>query len=383
MKPATISQEEFTANGVKRLYVALELSAREWRLACAGQMGDHAWHVVVPAGDRARLLTAVARAKARFGLGADTPVWSCYEAGRDGWWPHRLLTQLGMQSVVVDSSSIEVNRRTRHAKTDRLDAGKLLRMLIRWALGEQQVWHVAHVPTPATEAARQAPRTITTLTTERTRWRNRIHGLLATEGIRLRITPGFERALETVVTWEGAPVPAALRMRVLSAWRLLRAIETELAACRTAQRTATRTAAPGVAATARRLVQLRGIGDRFAWVVATEVCTRDLQNRRQVGALTGFTAVPYQSGTRAADQGISRSGIVALRHLAVENAWVWVRWQPDSELTRWFTRRFATGGPHARQIGIVALARKLVIALWRYSRDGVVPAGATLNRAIA
>jgi len=306
-------------------------------------------------------------------------VHSCYEAGRDGFWPHRLLAAEGIRNVVVDSSSIEVNRRARRAKTDRLDARKLLRLLLRWALGERDVWHEVHVPSPAQEAARHAPRTLTMLTRERTRWRNRIHSLLATVGVRVRIGEDLPARLAGATTWEGAEVPAALQARVLIAWRLLQHVDTERRALRTAQHTATRAAATPAATTAQRLATLRGIGERFAWVLATEVCSRDLHNRREVGALTGFTSVPYRSGTVVHDQGISRTGLSQVRSLAVETAWVWVQWQPRSALTQWFDQRFAHGGPRARQIGIVALARRLVIALWRYSRDGIVPAGAVVN----
>jgi transposase len=365
------------------LFVALELSTAEWRLAFTTGLSEPIAQRVIPAGDRERLRRVLAEAKRRVGLAATAPVHSCYEAGRDAFWPHRLLAAEGVANVVVDSASIEVSRRARRAKTDRLDARKLVTMLVRWRLGERQVWHVVHVPAPDVEAARQVPRTRDTLTQERTRWRNRIHAALATVGVRLRITATFPARLETATQWDGTPVPAAVRQRVLVAWRLLQQIEEERRTLARTLQAERRAARAGAAATVRRLTQLRGIGERFAWMLATEVCSRDLRNRRQVGALTGFTATPYASGTMARDQGISRAGLAAVRRMAVETAWVWVQWQPASALTQWYVRRFGRGGPGPHRVGIVAVARKLVIALWRYAREGTVPAGAVLRTGAA
>jgi transposase len=369
--------ESTVSTGV--LYIALELSAREWRLAHTTSLRAPIRQVVIRAGDRQQLRRAVWRAKAQWGLAADAEVRSCYEAGRDGFWPHRLLEVDGVENVVVDSSSIEVNRRARHAKTDRLDARKLVRLLVRWALGERDVWHQVHVPTPAQEAARQQSRTIAMLTGERTRWRNRIHSALATVGVPLRIDAAFPARLAAAQQWDGTAVPLALQRRVLVAWRLLQQVDTELRALRQAQHRATQGEATVAARTAHRLTGLRGIGERVAWVLATELCSRDLRNRRQVGALTGFTSDHYRSGALAHDQGISRAGLAPIRSLAVETAWLWIQWQPQSALTQWFHARFAHGGPGGRRRGIVALARRLVIALWRYAREGTVPAGAVLT----
>jgi transposase len=377
MKTATIPQEQSSAAG-GTLYVGVELSAREWRLAYSTGLSQRARQVVVKAGDRPALREALAQAKKQCGLAPDAGVCSCYEAGRDRFWPHRLLEAEGVTNTVVDSSSIEVNRRARRAKTDRLDAAKLLRLLLRFALGEREVWHVVHVPRPDVEEAQHGPRTVTMLTRERTRWRNRIHSLLATVGVRLPLDARWSTRWAEATQWDGAAVPPALRARVDRAWQLLQQMDAALRDTRQAQRAAAR-ADTAAAATVQQLTSLRGIGPRFAWVLATEVCSRDLHNRREVGALTGFTSVPYRSGTMTYDQGISRTGLVQVRGLAVETAWIWVHWQPRSALTQWFDRRFAHGGHAARQIGIVALARRLVIALWRYHRDGVIPAGAVLN----
>jgi transposase len=289
-------------------------------------------------------------------------VWSCYEAGRDAFWPHRLLTAEGIHNLVVDSSSIEVNRRARHAKTDRLDAQKLRRSLMRYLRGEREVWQVVRVPTVEMEAARHASRTVAMLTGERTRWRNRIHSLLATEGIRLRVDGQLPTRVASARCWDGRPIPAPLQARVQVAWEVLQQIEAHWRRAQQEQRVELRLAATAAAATARRLTQLRAVGERFAWVLATELCSRDLRNRREVGGLTGFTTVPYQSGAMVHDQGISRAGLAQLRGLAVEMAWVWVQWQPESELTRWFEARWGRGGPKARRVG-TALSHR-VVALW-------------------
>jgi transposase len=334
---------------------------------------------VLAAGDRAALRTAITRAKQRFGLPMTTRVRSCYEAGRDGFWIDRLLAAEGVVNVVVDSSSIEVNRRQRRAKTDRLDAEKLLRMLMRHWGGERDLWKIVHVPSREQEDARHAERAVTMLVAERTRQRSRLHALLALHGIRRTLTHELGAALGTLTDWAGEPVPPGAVARLTLTWRLLAQVEAELRAARQAQRTAVRAAATPATVRAARLQQLRGIQAGSALTLAKELFARDLTNRRQVGALSGLVAVPYQSGAAARDQGLSRAGLRSVRRLAVELAWVWVQWQPESVLTQWFQRRFGTGGPRARRIGIVALARQLLIALWRYSEHGIVPAGAVLR----
>lgn len=362
------------------LYVALELSAEEWRLAYSVSQQAPATQVVVPAGDRVQWERVMGAALAQHGLAGDATIWSCYEAGRDGFWVHRWLAAAGVHNVVVDSSSIEVNRRARRAKTDRLDAAQLLRLVIRTHGGERDVWRVVPVPSAATEDARQAGRTLSMLKQERTRFRNRVHQVLATQPVTLAgDDPAFVAQLATASTAVGTPVGPGLRMRLAICHRVLQVIEELTREVEAAQHAALRAAETPVAAGARKLAQVRGVGERFAWVLSSELCARDLQNRRQVGALTGFTPVPYQSGASARDPGVSGAGIPAIRELAVEMAWVWVQWQPDSAITRWFHQRFAQAGRRGRRVGIVAVARRLVIAVWRYHRDDVLPAGAVLR----
>jgi transposase len=361
------------------LYMALELSARRWQLAFGLGLATPSRRRTIAAGDEAAVRAEIAAARQRFGLPATAAVRSCYEAGRDGFWIHRLLERLGVTNAVVDSASIEVSRRRRRAKTDRLDAEALLRRLIRYWLGERDQWKVVHVPSVAVEDARHAERSLAMLTAERTRYRNRVQGLLATHGVRTRLTRAFGAQLATLATPEGGGLPPGVIARLRVTWRLIQTIEEELRAARTAQAAEVRAAATAAAVRTQRLEQLRGLRVHAAAVLAKEVFARDLRNRREVGALSGLVPVPYQSGEAGHDQGISRAGLKAVRRILVEVAWNWVRWQPDSALTRWYRTRFAAGGGRLRRIGIVALARKLLIALWRYSEQGIVPAGAVLR----
>jgi len=372
---STTHQAECTA---ATLYVACELGAKEWLLTMSVGPGAPRQRARVRPGDRAGLVRALTQAKARLGLAIDAAVRSCYEAGRDGFWPHRWLTALGVTSLVVDSSSIEVSRRARRAKTDRLDGEKLLRLLLRHWGGERGLWQVVHVPRPEVEDARQASRGLTTLQTERTRYRNRIHGLLALHGVgRLRLDGRLPERLAATLDWAGAPLPPGVQARVLETWRLLQAVEAERQRARRLERQRIRATAP--ASVAQRLARLRGVAARGATVLAQELFTRGLRNRREVGALTGLVSAPYRSGTIVRDQGIAPSGLPAVRRIAVEIAWAWVRYQPLSALTRWYHQRFGGGGAVTRRIGIVALARRVIIALWRYVETGVVPAGALLK----
>ncbi len=362
------------------LYVAIELSATEWLLTMSTTAAAKRQRIRVRPGDVAAVRRALAEGGARAGLAADAPVWSCYEAGRDGFWPHRLLTQLGVTNLVVDSSSIEVPRRARRAKTDRLDGEKLLRLLLRHGGGERGMWQVVHVPTREAEDARHASRGLTTLHAERTRYRNRIRGILVLHGIlRVRLDARFAERLSDLTDWAGAPLPTGAVARVLEAYHLLQAVEHECRRARQQERERVRVRARAAQTCAQQLAQLRGVAARSATILADELLGRGLRNRRQVGAVSGLVSAPYRSGTMQRDQGLVRSGVPAIRRIAIEVAWAWRRYQPTSALTAWYERRFGGGGRVARRIGIVALARRVLIALWRYHTTGLVPAGALLK----
>jgi transposase len=362
------------------LWLAFELGSTKWTLGLTPGGTQPVRLRTIQAGDLAALEREVTGAKVRFGLPADTSVRSCYEAGRDGFWLHRWLLAHGIDNVVVDSSSIEVNRRARRAKTDRLDVRRLLQLLVRWAGGERRAWSVVHVPTAEEEDARQLARENETVGVDRTRVRNRIHGLLATQGVRLELNRHFEERLATVRTGDGRPFPPALQERIRHEWAYLQTITAR--ARHLAQQRAEQIArgTSRVAEVARRLQRVRAIGATSAALYSGELFgTRTFQNGRQVSALSGLVAVPYRSDQRVGDQGISKTSRRAVRRVAIQSAWCWLRWQRESALTQWFERRFAGAGKRARRIGIVAVARKLLVALWRFVAHGVIPEGAIIH----
>jgi transposase len=377
-RPAKRNQAAARPQTAPRLYVAFELSWNEWKLACASGPADHPRLKSVAARDTQAVLQEIAKAKKRFGLAEDALVHSCYEAGRDGFWLHRFLQSKGIDNQVVDSSSIEVQRRGRRRKTDRLDAGKLLSMLIRWHQGEEKVWSVVQVPSVTDEDRRQLHRDLLELKAERTRHSNRIKGLLAGCGLAVAtIDARFAEVLAELRTWDGQAVPPELQRRLQrehQRWQLvdrqIRDLENERV------RTLGKSQDPFLIKV-RQLLRLRGIGLNSAWMYVLEFFGwRRIRNRRQLAALAGLTPTPYQSGVDCHEQGISKAGNRRMRTMAVEIAWCWLQYQPHSALSQWYQKRFAKGSSRQRRIGIVALARKLLVALWRYLETGEVPAGA-------
>jgi len=379
----TTRSEECNAEG-PTLYLALELSARSWKLAFTTGPGARVRLRTIHAEAWDKIRDEVVRAKTHFRVPSDTPVRSCYEAGRDGFWIHRYLTSLGVTNVVVDSASIETPRRPRRAKTDRLDALRLVGLLMR-AHGGDPTWRVVRIPDAADEDRRQAVRERRTAQHDRTAVRNRIRGLLVAQGVRLTLRAGFLARLEAARCWDGTAVGPELRARLGREWAQLQAIEARLTGLEQARHQALRAATPAPAlASVQRLRQLCGIGEPGAWTLGVEVFAwRHFANRREAGGFLGLTPTPSASGTLRREQGISKVGPPALRALIVQLAWQWRRRQPLSALTRWYEQRFGSGGPRARRIGIIALARRLWIALWRYVTQGIVPAGAQLKAASA
>ena len=365
------------------LLLAFELSERTWKVGFTIGRGQRPRLRQIPAGAVDRLAEEIARAKSRFGLPGDAPVVSCYEAGREGFWLHRYLVAQGVRNAVVDSSSIEVNRRARRAKTDRLDLVGLLRLLERYVEGEDRVWHVVRVPTVAEEDARHVHRVRETLQQERTRLINRLHGLLTTQGVTIPLRADFLDRLAAVTGWDGTPLPAGLCQRARYVWAQLVFLNAQLAdidATRAALATDPETATGRCVA---QLQTLQGIGAVGAWTLSTEIFGwRQIRNGRELGALVGVVPAPYQSGATSHDQGITRAGNRHVRRMIVQLAWSWLRYQPTSALSRWYRARFSQT-PRLRRIGIVALARKLLIAWWRYLETGTVPDGAILKPGVA
>ena len=281
---------------------------------------------------------------------------------------------------MVDSSSIEVNRRARRAKTDRLDVSKLLALLLRWHGGERKVWSVVHVPSPEADAHRQVTREIATVREDQKCVRNRIQAWLVTQGIRLTLDTTFLAHLATAQTGDGRALPPAFRLRLEREWAHLEAIDARMTALAAARDAEIETGTNRVAAIARQRCTRRGVAETRAAVFSAELFgTRTFQNGRQIGAVLGLVPVPYRSDRRVPDPGIRRAGRAEWRRVACNGRGGWVRWQPTSALTQWFLRRFGPAGGRSKRIGIVALARKLTIALWRYVEHGVMPEGATLK----
>ena len=358
------------------LCMSFELSDKAWKLTFSD--GRHApSRCTVATGDQRALLDHIERAKRRFGLPPDATVHSCYEAGRDGWWLHRWLREQRVDNIVVDSASIDVNRRSRRAKSDRLDGDKLLTMLQRWRAGETRVWAVLREPTVEQEDARRVHRELGRLQHERNAHTNRIGSLLVLHNLRMKHIAGRDWTL-----WWSAhreQIPPALRAEIEREYARLVLVKTQLRELQAEQRQAVRgNSQPQVA----QLAQLRSIGLRSAWVLVTEVLGwRRFANRRELAGCLGLTPTPYDSGNSQREQGISKAGNKRSRALLVELAWMWLRLQPDSALTQWFNRRFAHGSSRMRRVGIVALARRLAIALWRFVQHGVIPEGASLKPA--
>ena len=359
--------------------MAFELGNEKWKLGFTVGFGQRPRERMIDAGDRVVLQKEVRMAKKRFGLPQTARVMSCYEAGRDGFWLHRYLCSEGIENLVVDSASIEVNRRAKRAKTDRLDLAKLLSMLIRYDYGEKKVWSVVNVPSPEAEDKRHLHRQLGTLKTDRTRHINRIKGLLVGQGMRMPVKSDFLERLEEVRLWDGSALPRGLRSRLEREYVGLQFMGQQIKDVEAERSETIRTSDDPSVEKVKKLL-LRGIGNNSAWLFGMEFFGwREFRNRRQVGGLAGLTSTPYQSGDKAQEQGISKAGNRPIRAMAVEIAWGWLRHQPDSELSRWYERRFAHGSKRVRKIGIVALARKLLVAFWRYLETGEIPVGAELK----
>jgi transposase len=364
-----------TATGT--LYIALELGQDKWLIACTTQAAQKPRLRSLPARDLDRLQDEIAKAKQRFGLAADAPVCTCYEAGRDGFWLHRALTSRGIDNVVVDSGAIEVNRRHKRAKTDPIDAAKLVSLLCRYHGGERKVWSVVTVPAVADEDRRQLHRGLKDLQRQQTECSNRIKGLLAAQGLDASVDAQFRTTLAALRDWAGQPVPAGLQRRLLQEFAVWEALHRQVRDAANEQERQLREGQEPYLEKVRRLLGLKAVGVRGAWILVTELFAwRGLRNGKQLGALVGLTPTPYDSGQTEREQGISKAGNKHVRGLIVELAWLWRRWQPGSALSQWYERRFGAGNKRARKVGIVALARKLLIALWRYVEHGELPEGA-------
>lgn len=366
-----------TENSLK---VAIELSNSRWKLVSAVAPGGKVREKTIAARDLAALHAELSRAKQKQGLPADAEVWVCYEAGRDGFWLSRHLEELGVHCVVVDAASLSRSGRKRRAKTDRIDARQLLSHLLRYLQGERGVWSVVRVPSVEEEDRRHLWREREALKKQRTCHCNRLRSLLVLQGVQIEPGKEFLVRLAAARQWDGSPLPPETLARLKREYARLQLVEQQIRELeRHCQKLLRESQEPAVVMV-RDLMQLKSVGDATAWLLVLEFFAwRQFKNRRQVGRLAGMTGTPHQSGEMSRDAGLDKSGNARVRRMMVELAWLWLRWQPQSRLSLWFQERFGRGGRRSRKVGIVALARKLLVALWRYVDQGIVPDGAVLK----
>ena len=374
-----VLNDEVTTNEAV-LYMALELSSKKWKLGFSD--GAKQRQVTIGAGDWLALHTQIDRAKDKLKLAKGCRIVSCYEAGRDGFWIHRRLLEEGVENHVVDSSSIEVNRRRRRAKTDSVDVKGLLRLLMRYRQGERTVMSVVRVPTVEEEDDRRLHRERERLLKARGSHSARIKSLRVAHGLRLEIRSDFLSQLTSAASAGGYALGVDLKAELRRDYERYRLVHDQIKALEAEQQLRVAEAEDRPMGQIARLLQLRGVGPQSSWILVMEFFSwRAFRNQRQLASCAGLTPTPYNSGDSEREQGISKAGNRQVRTLMIELSWLWLRYQPGSALSRWFERRFAHGGKRMRRIGIVALARKLLIALWRYLEEGLVPEGAVFKRA--
>ena len=367
------------------LFASLELSKSKWVVTINNPGSEKFSKHVVEGGDGAGLLELLSRSrgKAEQRYGVQVKAIVIQEAGLDGFWIHRFLLANGIESHVVDAASIAVDRRHRRAKTDAIDGETLLRTLMAWARGERRVCSMVRAPSREDEDRRRLTRERGTLLKERIQHTNRVRGLLSGQGVQdydpLR-RDRFER-LEALRTGDGRELPPMLKEEIRRELDRIALVTTQLAAVERARDALIRMDAEERNNPAALLLKLKGLGPEFASLLWLESLFRSFGNRRQVAAYGGLAPSPWQSGGVERDQGISKSGNRRLRKTMIELAWLWLRHQPDSALSRWFQARVGAAKGRIRRIAIVALARKLLVALWRYVTQGVVPEGAVFKAA--
>jgi transposase len=354
----------------------MELSWQSWKLAFTFGRGQQPRIRTITARNTAALLGEIQAAKRRFGLPEETPVIACYEAGRDGFWIDRFLRSHGIKNIVVDSASIEVDRRNRRAKSDRLDVEKLVDMLMRWHNGEDKVWVVVRVPSADDEDRRQSHRELIELKTERTAHVNAMKSALATWGLTATIDEQFPAQLQEMEQWDQSGEPAGMRQRLLREFERLQFLQRQIAELEKQRAQLLAQDKSPEMEKVKKLMRLKGIGINGAWLLMWEFFGwRTFRNRRELASLAGLTPMPYSSGDCRREQGISKAGNRRVRWTMVQLGWCWLQYQPQSALSQWYQRRFGGGTSPVQRIGIVAVARKLLIEFWKYLETGELPAG--------
>jgi len=361
------------------LYIALELSNKKWKLGFGN--GDKHRIKTIDAGDWQALLDEIAQAKVKLYCTQDCQIISCYEAGRDGFWIHRALLAADITNHVIDSASIEVSRRKRHVKTDKVDVIAMLRLLIRFNNGEREALKSIRVPSVEQEDERRLHRERLRLIKERGAHSARIKSLLVCHGIRVDKLNDLPKRLKkmkaAVIGYELAP---DLKDELTREYERYHQVNKQIKVLEALQKERIAKQTGKAATQIRQMMLLKGVGWQSSWILVTEFFSwRQFKNTKQVGACAGLTPTPYDSGDSVREQGVSKAGNKNVRKLMVELSWLWLRYQPNSDLSQWFNVRFGSGGKRMRRIGIVALARKLLVSLWRYLENGVIPNGAILS----
>ena len=366
------------------IFVAIELSQKTWLVTLHSPDKDKISRHRLEGGNHAELLALIGRVRERAAraLGGVPAMVSCYEAGYDGFWLHRLLLAAGITNYVFDPASIAVDQRARRVKTDRIDGEKMLRTLMAYLRGEPQVVRIVRVPSGEQEDARRASRERNRLIKEQTAHTNRIKALLRLLGMAVG-NPRRRNWLSWLATqrdWQGQAVPPQMLSEIRHEYARLMLVRERLDALATTSAQADPPpAAAQMAERSELLLRLKCLGPAFATTLTHEVFYKDFRNRREVGSYFGLTPSPWQSGGIDRDQGISKAGNPRARCAAIELAWLWLRHQPDSVLTQEYRRRTLDASKRIKRVAIVALARKLMVALWRYLTTGLVPDGAVLK----
>jgi transposase len=382
MKTSNVCAPTTADNGT--IYLALELSRRTWLVTMHSADRDRISRYKIDGGDHAGLLKLIAKVRGRAAkkLGSEPRVVSCYEAGYDGFWLHRLLTAAGITNHVLDPASIMVEQRARRAKSDRIDGGQLLRTLMQHCRGEPRVVRIVRVPSPEQEDVRRDTREQDRLKIEQGSHTNRIKALLRLVGMAVG-DPRRSDYLDWLAEqrdWQGKPVPPRLLAEIRREHARVRLVVEQLAAI--AEQPSPAPLNPAAAEMGRRrdfFFQVKSLGPALSSQLVNEAFYKDFRNRRQVGAYFGLDGTPWRSGDTNREQGISKAGNRRARRAAIELAWLWLRHQPDSALSKWFNQRAGNASKRIRRITIVALARKLMVALWRFLTTGLIPTGAVFK----
>lgn len=375
------------------IFISIEMSRSKWLVGTHSPLSDKISLHATDWGDTAALFAIIDRLRTRAveTLGVELPVLCCYEAGYEGFWLHRVLVAAGHRSIVIDPASLLVNRRAKRAKTDRIDARAMIRALIAFNRGEDQVLSAVQVPSVEQDDARRMMRERQRLVKERTAHTNRIRGLLITQGI-----VGFDaradaadHQLDRLVTGDGRPLGPRMKHELRREIGRLRLVMEQLAAVDTERNAIASIKQPSSEDVADEredadapmivaLARIRGVGPNDASVLVREAFWRKFNNRREIAAWSGFAPTPWASGAVSRDQGITKAGPATFRAYMIQLSWRWLQWQPESRLAQWFNERTNGSTGRVRRIMIVALARKLMIALWRYATTGLVPTGAVV-----